>query len=225
MGGLIVREVTLRDFRSYARLELTLEPGVVLVTGPERRRARRTCSRRFIVGTQGFSPRARSDAQLVRFGEDGGRVRLRGRHGATPFESEVALSPRDARRARLNGGALGSAEQLRHELHALVFTPDRLAVVKGAPATRRAYLDRAVGRLFPARSTISIEYAAAVGQRNAALRRLAAGSSSAEALTPWTERVLALGETLVAARDGDDRPPHCPRSRAAQRVSAWRERG
>ena len=136
-----------------------------------------------------------------------GRVRLRGRNGATPFESDVALSPRDARRARLNGGALGSAEQLRHELQALVFTPDRLAVVKGAPATRRAYLDRAVGRLFPARSAIPIEYAAAVGQRNAALRRLAAGSSSAEALTPWTERVIALGESLVAARIGVDRPP------------------
>jgi DNA replication and repair protein RecF len=199
LGGLTVREVTLRDFRSYARLELSLEPGVVLVTGPNGA-GKTNLLEALHLGTQGFSPRARSDAQLVRFGEDGGRVRLRGRHGATPFESDVALSPRDARRARLNGGALGSAEQLRHELHALVFTPDRLAVVKGAPATRRAYLDRAVGRLFRARSTISIEYAAAVGQRNAALRRLAAGSSSAEALTPWTERVLALGETLVAAR-------------------------
>ena len=152
------------------------------------------------LGTQGFSPRARSDAQLVRFGAEVGRVRLRGQNGATPFESDVGLSPRDARRARFNGGTLGSAEQLRHELQALVFTPDRLAVVKAAPAIRRAYLDRTVGRLFPARTALPVEYAAAVGQRNAALRRLAAGNSTPEALTPWTERVVALGEELVAAR-------------------------
>ena len=118
----------------------------------------------------------------------------------TRFETEVSLGPREARRASLNGGSLASAEQLRHELRTLVFTPDRLAVVKGAPAVRRAYLDRAVSRVFPARATLPVEYAAAVGQRNAALRRLAIGASSADALTPWTETVATLGAQLVAAR-------------------------
>jgi DNA replication and repair protein RecF len=127
-------------------------------------------------------------------------VRLRGTNGTTPFDSEIGLGPRDARRARFNGATLRSAEQLRLELRTLVFTPDRLAVVKGAPATRRAYLDRALARLFPARASVSIEYAAAVGQRNAALRRLAAGASSLEALTPWTETIAGLGAVLVDAR-------------------------
>jgi DNA replication and repair protein RecF len=85
-------------------------------------------------------------------------------------------------------------------LRTLVFTPDRLAVVKGAPATRRAYLDRSLGRLAPARAALPVEYAAAVGQRNAGLRRLRAGSSSRAALQPWTERVVSLGTALVAAR-------------------------
>ena len=58
--GLIVAEVTLRDFRSYPRLELALEPGLVLVTGPTAP-GRPTCSRRCTSATQGFSPRTRSD--------------------------------------------------------------------------------------------------------------------------------------------------------------------
>jgi DNA replication and repair protein RecF len=173
----------------------------VLVTGPNGA-GKTNLLEALHLGTQGFSPRARSDAQMVRFGAAAGRVRLRGVNGAVPFESDVGLSPHEARRGRLNGGALRSAEQLRHELRALVFTPDRLAVVKGAPAVRRAYLDRSVGRLFPARAALPIEYAAAVGQRNAALRRLAAGASSSDALTPWTEAVVSLGETLVQARVG-----------------------
>jgi DNA replication and repair protein RecF len=152
------------------------------------------------LGTQGFSPRARSDAQMIRFGTESGRVQLRGTKATTRFESAVVLGHQDARRARLNGATLRSAEQLRLEFHTLVFTPDRLAVVKGAPAVRRAYLDRSVGRLFPARAGVPVEYAAAVGQRNAALRRLAAGASSTDALTPWTETVATLGGQLVAAR-------------------------
>jgi len=152
------------------------------------------------VGTQGFSPRARSDAQMVRFGAAAGRVALRGLNGDSAFEADVVLAAGDSRRAHLNGDRLASADRLRHELRTLVFTPDRLAVVKGAPATRRAYLDRSLARLFPARAALPVEYAAAVGQRNACLRRLRVGSSSSDALQPWTEKVASLGGTLVLAR-------------------------
>jgi DNA replication and repair protein RecF len=82
----------------------------------------------------------------------------------------------------------------------LVFTPDRLGVVKGPPAARRAYFDRILGRLAPARATLPAEYGAAVAQRNAALRRAAANTTSRDAVEPWSERVATLGAELVASR-------------------------
>jgi DNA replication and repair protein RecF len=152
------------------------------------------------VGTQGFSPRTRNDAQLVRFGADAARVALGGTREGVALEVEVVLRGRDGKRLRLNGAALRSPDALRAEVATLVFTPDRLAVVKSAPIVRRAYFDRAVGRLFPARAGIPPAYGAALAQRNAALRRVAAGLSSRDALDPWTERVAQLGAELVAAR-------------------------
>ena len=152
------------------------------------------------IGTQGFSPRTRTDAQVVRFGAEAGRIVLQGHRGEAAVESEVVLRARDAKRAKLNGASLSTAEQLRTELATLVFTPDRLAVVKGGPAVRRAYFDRALARVFPARGQLPAEYGAAVAQRNAALRRISFGASSRDALEPWTERVAEVGATLVAAR-------------------------
>ena len=152
------------------------------------------------VGSQGFSPRTRSDAQLVRFGSEAGLVGLRGTRGASPLETEVVLTPAAGRKANLNGARLRAAEQLRTEVQTLVFTPDRLTVVKGPPAVRRAYFDRALGRLLPARASLAAEYGAALGQRNAALRRVAAGVSSADAIAPWTERVARVGGELTEAR-------------------------
>lgn len=152
------------------------------------------------VGTQGFSPRTRTDAQLVRFGESAARVVVRGRRGETPLELEVTLAPGSGKKAKANGAPLRAAEQLRGETATLVFTPDRLGIVKGAPAARRAYFDRALGRLSPARATLPAEYGAAVAQRNAALRRVAAGVSVRDAIVPWTEQVAALGAELVTAR-------------------------
>ncbi len=152
------------------------------------------------VGTQGFSPRTRADAQLVRFGAPAARVVVNGSRGASKLQLEVTLSRSDGKRAVVNGGKLRAAEQLRSEVSTLVFTPDRLTVVKGGPAVRRAYFDRTLGRLAPARASLPLEYGSAVGQRNAGLRRVALGLSSRDALTPWTEQVVELGIALVEAR-------------------------
>jgi DNA replication and repair protein RecF len=152
------------------------------------------------VGTQGFSPRTRLDAQLVRFGEHSGRVTVAGQRGETDIRLEVAIALGEGKRARLNGAPLRAAEQLRLEVATLVFTPDRLAIVKGGPAVRRAYFDRVLGRLSPARAQLSVEYAAALAQRNASLRRIAARVSSRDALDPWTEQVALLGKQLAEAR-------------------------
>ena len=152
------------------------------------------------VGTQGFSPRTRADAQLVRFGHEAARVALRGDRAGVPLDLEVTLELGTGKRATVNGAQLRAAEQLRSEVTTLVFTPDRLVVVKGGPAARRAYFDRVLGRLAPSRGGFSAEYGAAVGQRNAALRRVGQGLSSREALAPWNEQVATLGAQLVAGR-------------------------
>jgi DNA replication and repair protein RecF len=112
----------------------------------------------------------------------------------------VKLADGAAKVAELDGTRLASPEALRRDYPAIVFTPDRLAVVKGGPATRRAYFDRALGRLQPARAGLPQDYAAALAQRNAALRRVQLGLSDRAALSPWTERVAASGAQLVAAR-------------------------
>lgn len=151
------------------------------------------------VGTQGFSPRTRADQQLVRLGATAARVALDGDRAGRPVSLELTLQ-QTGKRAKLNGAQLRSAEQLRSEVATLVFTPDRLAVVKGGPAARRAYFDRTLGRLLPARAQLPIEYASVIGQRNAALRRVSIGVSSRDAIAPWTEQAAALGAALVESR-------------------------
>ena len=152
------------------------------------------------MGTQGFSPRTRADAQLIRRGAEAARVDLTGHRGTVPVSVSVSLSFTEPKRARLDGAALRSADQLRSELATLVFTPDRLVVVKGGPAARRAYFDRSLGRLYPARAQLSLDYAAVIGQRNAALRRVAQGASERAVLAPWTAQAADLGAMLTAAR-------------------------
>jgi DNA replication and repair protein RecF len=195
----VVSHVTLRDFRSYASLELDLPPGLVLVTG--RNGAGKTNLLEALhLGAQGFSPRTRAEGQLVRFGQPAARVVLRGEEARAPVETDVTLVPGEPKRLRLNGAGLASAEELRMRLAALVFVPDRLAVVKGGPLVRRSYLDRMLGRLEPAQTSLPSDYARALSQRNESLRRVRQGVSGRNAVDPWTAQVAELGTSLDAAR-------------------------
>jgi len=152
------------------------------------------------VATQGFSPRTRQDGQLIQFGESAGRVTVAGERALSPVEASVTLRQGQAKEARLNGARLPSAESLRREFATLVFTPDRLTVVKGGPAARRAYFDRVISRLAPARAGVPQDYLSALAQRNAALRRIQLSLAPVDVLPPWTERVAEAGAALVAAR-------------------------
>jgi DNA replication and repair protein RecF len=140
------------------------------------------------------------DAQLIRAGAEAGSVRVDGDRSGAAVTAEAKLSTRDSKRLRLNGSTVTSTDELRQRLHTLVFTPDRLGVVKGGPAVRRAYLDRVLSRILPGRADVPVRYATALGQRNAGLRRVAAGFSPREVLGPWTETLAATATELVKAR-------------------------
>ncbi len=153
------------------------------------------------LGTQGYSLRTRQEGRAVRFGAPSARVEVAGATGGgVPFEADVTVDAAGGKRIRVDGATVAGAEPLRRRFPVLAFTPDRLAVVKGGPAVRRTYLDRTLGRTLPARSSVPAEYAQALAQRNAALRRVRDGLSSPRALAPWDETLVALAGALEDAR-------------------------
>ena len=94
--------------------------------------------------------------------------------------------------------------------------PDRLTLVKGPPAARRAHLDGFVAALRPARAEPRRRYGRALAQRNALLGRIRAGAAHADSLDAWDAELADAGVELIAARArgrGDaraavrDRPP------------------
>jgi len=195
-----VRFLSLRNFRSYERQELEFTAGLVAVIGPNGS-GKTNLLEALHLAVQGFPLRTRRDATVIRFGCDAARVEARGfRAGGVAFSATATVGRQQGKQLELDHGGAVSVDDLRRELCALAFTPDRLAVIKGGPLVRRLYLDRMLGRLNPARAAVSTGFARVLAQRNAALRRVKAGISSRDALTPWSATLVQLGCDLNAAR-------------------------
>ena len=152
------------------------------------------------VATQGISPRTRDDANLARFGCDRYAAGIEGEGDDGPTAIDVRWHAGEGKRVRVNNAPLQSFERLRSDTATLVFTPDRLAVVKAGPSVRRLYIDRVIGRSRPARAALPADYATALAQRNAALRRVSEGVAAIDAVEPWTARLVEAGAALTSAR-------------------------
>jgi DNA replication and repair protein RecF len=98
---------------------------------------------------------------------------------------EVGFEPGEDKRMRVDGAAVDRLANVPARPLVSVFLPERLDLVKGPPAGRRAHLDQVVAALWPARAGARAAYSRALAQRNALLGRIRAGASGRSALDAW----------------------------------------
>jgi DNA replication and repair protein RecF len=202
-----VLSVELRDFRTYARAEARLGEGLTVVHGPNGS-GKSNLLEALYFGCTGHALRTRNERELVRFGESATRVSVRLREGREEHELSVGYGTfpdceRPVKRMRADGAPVERLLDVESRPLVSVFLPDRLELIKGPPALRRAHLDRLVAALWPLRAATRRAYARALTQRNALLASIRAGRASRETLPSWDRELavhaLALRDDRAAA--------------------------
>jgi len=186
--------VEMRDFRTYARGDARLGGGLTVVHGPNGA-GKSNLLEALYFGCTARSPRTRSDRELIRFGARATRVVVSLRDGEQAHELAVgyaAASPGAVAVKRMTADGAQVERLLDVEQRPLisVFMPDRLELIKGPPALRRAHLDQVIAAIWPARAATRREYSHVLAQRNALLARIRAGRASRETISTW-DRELA----------------------------------
>jgi DNA replication and repair protein RecF len=113
---------------------------------------------------------------------------------------EVGFEPGEPKRVRVDGSAVDSLSASDARPLVSVFLPERLELVKGAPAGRRAHLDQVIAALWPARAETRAVYSRALAQRNALIVRIRAGAAGPAALDAWDRELARQGIRLMEDR-------------------------
>jgi DNA replication and repair protein RecF len=194
-----VLNVRLRDFRSYELADAALGKQLSVICGPNGA-GKTNLLEGIYFGCTGRSCRTTNEREVVRFGSQGARVVAHAEGDDGVHEFAVGFVPGQAKRIRVDGAAVERLLELSERPLVSVFLPDRLELVKGPPALRRAHLDQVVAALWPARVATRRVYAQTLAQRNALIARIRAGKGSRESLASWDAQLALHGVRLMGDR-------------------------
>jgi DNA replication and repair protein RecF len=196
---MIATRLTLRDFRSYTAADVQLGPGLSVVTG--RNGAGKTNLLEAIYfACTGRSCRTANERECVRIGAQLTRLELRCEHDGQQHEISVGFQPGEPKRLRVDGATVERLTDVSSRPLVSVFLPDRLELVTGAPALRRAHLDQVIAALRPARAATRRAYSAALAQRNALVAAIRAGRAGRGSMPAWDAELARHGLALMADR-------------------------
>jgi len=196
-----VLNLTLRDFRCYERAALDVGDGLTVVTGPNGAGKTNLLEGLYFACT-GRSCRTNNEREVIRFSAGTTRTVLTCQDDDGLHELTVGFSAGQPKVMRADGATVDRLLDVSTRPLVSVFLPDRLELIKGAPALRRAHLDQFVAALWPARSVTRRSYGQALAQRNALITRIRSGRGSRASLSSWDAQLAHHGIALMNDRRG-----------------------
>ncbi len=189
-------KLRLFNYRNIEELELSPAEGTNLLSGRNGQGKTNLLEAMYLLG-YGRSFRTSTPKDCIRHNQNQCVIEGTVEHGSLTRNLKISIG-REEKKLFLFGKP-ASIDQFVGNLHLLAFTHEHLKVVRGAPADRRAFLDRAMVTLYPGHVSHLAAYERALKQRN---RVLATGRDGNVRVDPnlldsWDESLVKPGARIL----------------------------
>jgi DNA replication and repair protein RecF len=191
----MISDLRLQQFRSYTDASFEFGEGVNIIVGPNGS-GKTNLLEAILVVARGNSYRV-SDIDLLQFGAPWLRLDAHTEPGDGTRTVKLVTEPRQIKTYEL-GGKSYQRLSVQHTLPVVLFEPNHLQLLHGAPELRRNYLDDILEQTSPGFTSFRRNYRRILAQRNALLKRPKA--PGAQELFPWNLRLSELGAVITRAR-------------------------
>lgn len=207
-----IEHLSLQNFRNYARLEVSLPAGPILLHGSNAQGKTSLLEAIYYLATS-RSPYTTTDRQLINWNADRDLLSF-AKIGAEVISAGRTLSRVEVTLVQEPGALNGSRLQkdiringvprrvmdLIGKINVVMFLPQDLVLVEGSPAERRRYMNVTLCQTDSAYCEALATFEKALTQRNALLKRIGDGEARPEELAYWNEQLAQAGGVLVAGR-------------------------
>ena len=195
-----VKRISYRNFRNIEEATLLFTPGVNILWG-NNAQGKTNALEGIYCFACGKSFRGVHDRELLRFGAESGGLELSFEDARREQQLSLQLFRAKSRQMKRNGVVIRKSSDFVGTFHGVLFCPEHLSMIKGAPQLRRAFLDAAISQLRPAYLAALTDYAAVLKQRNALLKNDAQDERSRMPLLEvLTAQMAELNTRIVLTR-------------------------
>lgn len=204
--------ISLTNFRNFARLDIAVPSRSILLVGANAQGKTSLLEAIYFLATF-TSFQADSDRQLINFlatQEELAVARIVAEYtrGAKKHHIEVRIIQQvnsingepHLHKEVLFDGIKRKLGDVYCQFNAVMFLPQMLTVIDGAPETRRRYLNLLLAQIVPGYADNLSAYSQTVSQRNALLKQLGERNGQMAELIYWDEQLAALGAQLIFDR-------------------------
>jgi DNA replication and repair protein RecF len=185
--------------RSLAGVSFEPDPGLTVIVGPNGV-GKTNLVESIYFGLTSRSFRTSDRRDLIPFGSSYARCRVTVSGSGVDHTFMASASRSEGNRFTMDGAKIEQSEAVVHRPKVTVFSPDRLELIKGPPAGRRAHIDSFVAVRWPARAGVRAAFGRILAQRNALIARIATGQADRSQLTTWDAQFAEAGAALAVSR-------------------------
>ena len=195
---MFLRDLSLTNYRNYKSLSLSFDQPINLFVGNNAQGKTNILESIYVLALA-KSHRTSKDRELVAWEEEYATIRgeVKRRYGSVRLEIQLTTK---GKKAKINGLEQRKLSEYIGALNAVMFAPEDLAIVKGAPAQRRRFLDMEIGQVSPTYLYDLTNFNKVLAQRNQQLKDLAMQKSDPHMMEIWNTQLADLAVKLLQKR-------------------------
>lgn len=195
-----VKSLSVVNFRNYESEEIKFCDDTNVIYG-NNAQGKTNLLEAVYLFSHGKSHRAKYDTELCGFGKDFARLNLEFADKDREYRGVFQIDANGKKRVKINNVPITKLSMLMRYLNVVMFSPEDLEIIKGAPQVRRRFLDEAISQLHPVYLKTLISYHKNLAQKNNLLKKLrSTGKTSDDMLIVWNEQIAEEGSRIMEYR-------------------------
>ncbi|NLL63003.1 MAG: DNA replication/repair protein RecF [Ruminococcaceae bacterium] len=194
---MIVNSLKIQNFRNIENMEINPCDGVNIIYG-ENAQGKTNLLESLWLFTGCRSFRGSKDKEFIKFGKEFTKIELQFNDEFRNREASIIID--EKKKVIIDGIEYTSTTPLFSEFLGIIFAPNHLNLIKGAPAERRRFINMALCQLRPKYSNVLARYKRVLEQRNSLLKDINYHSELYDTLDIWDNELALLSAAILNQR-------------------------
>jgi len=200
-----IKEIILQNFRNYTKKQIEFTAQTTFIVGSNAVGKTNILEAIYLLAT-GRSIKAGVETEMIRYGEQVGRVMGTIKNGGEINKLEIVLTTGDfngqriAKKKYLVNGVARRMSDLVGIIKAVYFGPEDMEIIIGSPSIRRDYLDKILDQADREYRRANLSYRKGLRQRNKLLEQIREEGKPRSALFFWDQLLIENGSYMTRLR-------------------------